>query len=250
MQVQRGSFSRVVWRNVMSSLFSQASGFTCRLISRWLGDDSPAASSNWRREWKVNFSVHPVLCSQTQKHWTVSGKWVCACWRFSQGSLRRAHTHAPVLWCSSLHRALVLWDPSQQRNTRQTAQPQMLTGQHRGSTRPGRCPGTPVRKPHEIQLNLPFKLKKKVLVELSHVFTEGNLKNCNVWPYIDSRRIKGTFSTDGRPSVDGHVRVVAPQHQSLTVIGNGETNGQQEANTARCREHSIQEGADSESYLL
>lgn len=81
-------------------------------------------------------------------------------------------------------------------------------------------------------------------------FKEGELKNCNVWPYIDSCRIKGTFSTDGRPSVDGHLRVVAPQHQSLTIIGNGETNGQQEANTARRREQSVQERADSESYLL
>lgn len=45
----------------MSSLLSQASGFTCRLISRWLGDDSPAASSNWRREWKVNL-VFTLFC--------------------------------------------------------------------------------------------------------------------------------------------------------------------------------------------
>lgn len=71
-----------------------------------------------------------------------------------------------------------------------------------------------------------------------------------VGAYVDSGGIEGAFSADGGASVDGHLRVVAPNHQTFAIVGNGEADGQQEADAAGPRQQSVQERAGSQDDLL
>lgn len=65
------------------------------------------------------------------------------------------------------------------------------------------------------------------------LFNRGKRKR-KAETHINSCCIKWALGTDRRPSIDGDLRVIASQHQTLPTAGNSDTNGKEKPSAACC----------------